>query len=72
MSWAGLASNQWIAYSDVQDAIANNYTTVIGTDPGLGSNQWITIDQLVAWVASTSGSGSQWATKSDVNLVYVP
>lgn len=78
-NWAGLASNQWISYEDVQNGISTGALTAKsgGTDPALSATKWITKDQFEGWVQTTSvsGSGNQWITKSMVsaiNLYNVP
>lgn len=78
-NWAGLASNQWISYEDVQNGISTGALTAIpgGTDPSLSATKWITKDQFTGWVQTTSvsGAGNQWITKSMVsaiNLYNIP
>lgn len=70
MSWASLGANTWISKADVQDAITNGLTYAIGAAPSIASNQWITRDQLVAWVNSTSAiAGNLWVSKNTCTLV---
>lgn len=71
MSWASLGVNDWIAKTDVENAIATGLTYVTGTAPSISSNQWITRDQLLGWVncTSTAGSSTQWVTKNTVTLI---
>lgn len=73
-NWAGLASNQWIAYEDVQNGISTGALTTYGTDPALSATKWITKSEFQGWIMTTavSGASNQWITKSDVSLITLP
>lgn len=76
MSWASLASNQWVSYTNLQNAVDTGVVTLINSFPS--TDRWIDKGTLLSSVNAdptnpylSPKSSNQWVAKRDVTAPTV-